>query len=146
MPDEPHTIEAALRRGELTEEEAYFVLRFAGQLGYDKAIRRLSDPLKVAREWLIWIGGWEHTELGQWDRGQPAWEVFRRGELRDPTPVSMLGHRITINRCGLYSWVNVRFGSGYLHARLDGSTVYWSPNGTPSHPEAIHLVGRRPAD
>ena len=37
-----HSIAAAMARGELTEEEAYFVLRFAGHQGYDKAIRKLS--------------------------------------------------------------------------------------------------------
>lgn len=146
MPDEPHTIEAALRRGELTDEEAYFVLRFAGQLGYRKAINRLSDPLKVARKWLVWVGGWEHPELGQWDRGQPAWEIFSRGRLNDPTPVSLLGHRITVNRCNRSGWVDLRICDGYLHVRFDGSAAYWSPDATPAHPEAIHFVGRRRPD
>ena len=144
MHDEPHTIEAALRRGELTEDEAYFVLRFAGRVGYSKAIKRLKGPLKAARRWLVWAGGWEHPELGQWDRGEPPWEFFTRGRLNSPTPLSFFGHRITINGCGENRWIDLRIGGGYMHARLDGSAVYWSPDATPQHPEAIHFVGRRP--
>lgn len=143
---ESHTIEAALRRGELSEEEAYFVLRFAGHLGYDRAIKRLSDPLKVARQWLVWVGGWEPATLRQWDEGLPAWRPFYRGKLQSPTPVSAFGHRITVNQCGASRWVNVRMFGGYLHVSLDKSCVYWSPNATPSHPDAVYFVGRRPAN
>jgi len=142
MPDEPHTIQAAMNRGELTEDEAYFILRFAGRLGYDRAIKRLQDPLKNFRRWFIWVGGWEHPELSQWDRGKPAWEAFYRGKLKSPTPVSLFNHRITIHYGDLphSRWIDMQIAGGYLHVRLDGSKAYWSPNATPSHPEAIHFI------
>lgn len=139
MPNEPHTLDAVLRRGELTEEEIYFVLRLAGHLGYDKAIERLEGP-RALRHWLIWTGGWEPGLLSQWDQGRPTWEIFRNGRLQSPTPVSLFGHRITFHR----EWIDVRVAGGYLH--IAPGKVYWSPNATPGHPEAIHFVGRRPRD
>lgn len=141
-----HTLAAVMARGELTEEEAYFILRFAGRLGYAKAIRRLSNPWRTLRKWFVWIGGWEHSELGQWDRGLPAWEPFRRGELQDPTPISFFGHRITIQN----RWLSVQIGRGYLnilfpnYVKTRYGHVYWSPNGTPQHPQARFFIGKKP--
>jgi hypothetical protein len=95
-----HALKDALDRQELTEEEAYFILRFVGHLGYKEAIAHLDGGrLRRARRWLFWSGGWEHLRLAQWDRNKPAWEVFqrdsftRRWKLCSPTPWSLFGHR-----------------------------------------------------
>lgn len=145
-----HTIQSAMERGELTEEEAFFVLRFAGRMGYDKAIKRLRPNLfKNVRRWLFWVGGWEHPELMQWDRGAKAWEPFRfldgKRELRDMTPITLLGRFITIQNFG----VAIRIGRGYLcfnAATRKGKKdkLYWSPNSTPHHPKAKILWQRGP--
>lgn len=143
-----HTLAAVMARGELTEEEAYFILRFAGKLGYTKAIHRLSNPWRTLRKWFVWIGGWENGELGQWDQGKPAWEPFRRGKLQNPTPISFFGHRITIQS----RWLRVQIGRGYLnilfpnYVKTRYGRIYWSPNGTPQHPQARFFLGRRPTD
>jgi hypothetical protein len=104
-----HTIKAAMARGELTEEEAFFVLRFAGHYGYETAIKRLEGRslLSRARKWLVWFGGWEVGELCQWDLGWPAWR-FDRGV----TPISFFGHRLTFFR----GWFDVKiFGKNYTY-------------------------------
>lgn len=87
-----------MARGELDQEEAYFVLRFAGHLGYSEAIRRLTPwtPFKRARRWLVWFGGWERPELLQWDQGRRAFEI--KGS---PLPLSFFGHRVTVQPFGL---------------------------------------------
>lgn len=125
-----HTVRDAMQRGELSEEEAYFVLRFAGRMGYKRAMNRLGSPLKTIRQWVIWIGGWEIPDLMQWDMGKPAWQIGR-----DPTPVSLLGHRATF-----YGWGwQVKVASGWLvYAKPYG--LFWSPNGTPSDPRAIRII------
>jgi hypothetical protein len=48
-----HSIQSAMERRELTEEEAYFILRFAGALGYDRPIAR---PTKAAAvDWRLGV-------------------------------------------------------------------------------------------
>lgn len=141
-----HSVEAALARGELSEEEAFFVLRFAGRLGYERAMRRLYGPWHTWRKWLLWVGGWEHPALSQWDRGVPAWEVFvrRNGRWRiaDPTPFSLFGHRVT---CYGWGW-QVKCFKGYLVwvGRREAAKwrLYWSPNGTPWHDRARGWIGK----
>jgi hypothetical protein len=146
---ESHTVQAAMERGELTEDEAYFVLRFAGRVGYDKAIKRLAGrPLHKLRKWLVWFGGWEHPELSQWDRGVPAWEFRRRNEFSgkvrwlDPFPLSLFGGRVTF-----FSWgFQVKVRRGWLvasgaYANSLPTKLYWSPNGTPQHERARFFVG-----
>lgn len=141
-----HSIESAMRREELTEEEAYFILRFAGRVGYDRAIKKLCNPWKNVRQWFVWVGGWENTEIGQWDRGKKAWEIFARVgkklRLREPYPISFFGHRITLFGRGHFS---LKFMGGYLCASHEYSyawpnKLYWSPNGTPDHKRAIFLL------
>jgi hypothetical protein len=140
-----HSIESAMKRGELTEEEAYFVLRFAGHCGYKKAMQRLkAKPLwKRALTWLLYVGGWAHPELSQWDRGAKAIEIFRRdhkGKLRiqDPTPISFCGHRFT----HFGNWFQIRIKRGVIvvvnHEFWRGSLyAYWSNDGTPPHEDKI---------
>lgn len=129
----------AMERGELTEEEAYFLLRFAGHMGYEKAIKRLDNPWKSLRRWFVWFGGWERPELSQWDRGAKAWDFFNtytgKRKLNSPTPMSILGHRVTFHGWG----VSVRICKGsfvmasdYAHGKPD--RIYWSPDGTPQNP------------
>lgn len=146
---EPHTVEAAMTRGELTEDEAYFVLRFAGRVGYDRAIKRLAGrPLHRLRKWLVWFGGWENPELSQWDRGKPAWELRRTNEFTgksrwaDPFPLALFGHRIAFFGWGAQARVRrgyVTLSRGRAKGRL--SKLYWSPDGTPQHPRARFFVG-----
>ena len=156
-----HTVRAAMEYSELSEEEAYFLLRFAGRVGYERAIRRLSGkPLHQWRRWLIWIGGWENPELTRWDRGKRAWEPVRewlgRLEWASPYPISLFGHRITFfgsrasgNPFAL-GWFQVKskFLRGvitwypYREAGDARPTLYWSPDGTPSHGRAIALWPR----
>jgi hypothetical protein len=72
-----------------------------GEYWYEKT----DGALRRVLRWFIWIGG---------------------GSLRKPTPVSVLGHRIT-----LYSgrrW-DFRTSHGYLSRDRDGS-IFWSPDGT----------------
>lgn len=146
MKNMNHSIESAMSLGELTEEEAYFVLRYAGRMGYDKAIKRLSpNPLKPLRRWFVWFGGWEKPELLQWDGGKPAWEFrYRDGRWKDPFPLSVLGYRLTI----FGKWAQMKFGKGYLVASSGfaykwPNSLYWSPDGTPQHPRARNIIGRR---
>lgn len=135
-----HTIEAAMRREELTEEESYFILRFAGRMGYDKAIKRLSNPFQVLRQWFVWFGGWESPALSQWDRHIPAWSfvghIGKKKYLKSPWPVSLFGHRITLHG----KWGQMKCFGGYLVASNSVNTwankLFWSPNGTPTHPRA----------
>jgi hypothetical protein len=125
-----HTVADAMARRELTEEEAYFVLRFAGHYGYKNTMDRFHSPLKRLRKWFVWVGGWEEPELSQWDRGEPAWKLSR-----DPMPFSLFGHRVTF-----YGWGwSAKVGKGWLvWSRSSG--LYWSPNGTPSHPDVIRIA------
>jgi hypothetical protein len=149
--DSSHRIRAAMRRGELDEEEAFFILRFAGRLGYSEAIRRLSPrgPLSRARRWLIRLSGWEWPELSQWDSGKPTWDIVNdRGEINDPTPISILGGLATFFGTSANGtseelhWGHVRVGGGYLVWRWR-SWAFWSPDATPSHPRAFDIVGKQ---
>jgi hypothetical protein len=140
----PHTIPAALEITGLSEEEAYFILRFAGKLGYDKAIKRLDGNILYRfRRWLIWVGGWEKSKLQQWDAGKPAWKSRYEGKWKDPTPLSLFGHRITF----MGRWLEFKvFASDFvIHwpDHLGGWGIYLSPNGTPHHPNAIHFIDQR---
>ena len=143
------TIDGAMARGELTENEAYFILRFAGHAGYDKAIKRLEGkPFRRLRKWFVWFGGWENPTLSQWDRGASAWQ-FRltiagvKKKWMTPFPLSLFGGRITF----FGRWAQMRWGKGYLVASSDyaykwPTRLYWSPDGTPSNPKAKYYFGR----
>lgn len=149
-----HSIRSAMERGELTEEEAYFVLRFAGHIGYDKAIRRLQPSGPRFRRWFIHLMGWEPPALSQWDRGCPKWDLFHtiptpQGEKRvltSPCPVSLFGGRVVC-----FGWgTQLKLFGGYLVASRDYANgfptkLYWSPDGTPQHPRARMFAKRRRA-
>lgn len=143
-----HSIKSAMDRGELTEEEAYFVLRFAGHLGYDNAMKRLKDPLKVLRRKLIHFQGWEPPELMQWDSGYPPFIPFRvydnRLKWKDPSPLNLL-NRITMFRIEpenyfIPEWIDIRLMNGYLCINLKSKCIYWSPDATPQNPRAVCIV------
>jgi hypothetical protein len=74
-----------------------------------------ASLLRRASRWLIWIGGWELANFGGWRiRGAPS-------------PVSILGHRVT-----WFSWgFQVRLRGGYLVWSRREGTLYFSPSGTP---------------
>lgn len=93
-----HTIESAMSRGELDEEEAFFVLRFAGHLGYREAIRRLNpDPWWTRlRQWFVKFLGAEKPHLMRWDNGAKAWDA-KHGVM----PIMLFGKRITIQWFGV---------------------------------------------
>lgn len=135
---ESHTIANAVKRGELTEDEAYFILRFAGRMGYDNAIKKLTPWHHRLRQWFLWIGGWECPELMQWDAGRAAFEPRRPdGRWRSPYPVTIL------NRVTLFGgWGQVRVGRGFVTWVSRDRMLYWSPDGTPSNPAARFLIGR----
>lgn len=159
---ESHDPYTAVERSPLSPEEIYFIIRFAERMDYSKAIKRLTPgyPFSVWREWLVWIGGWERAELSQWDRGLPAWDVWRdrvdwlpdepiwKAYIRrltafnDPFPLSILGHFVTFYGWGVtVSFERLQQGWGHLTLsearRGDGfSKLYWSPNGTPQHERA----------
>jgi hypothetical protein len=135
-----HRIQDAMNRRELDEEEAFFVLRYAGHLGYSEAIKRLRpwSPLKRMRRWLVWFGGWESPELCQWDLGKPAFRING-----SPTPLSFFGHRVTVHRFGVDIDLPRRRTRLCVHwERGAGVYVYISPDCTPS--SATHwLFGRK---
>ena len=137
---ESHTVTNAMRRGELSEDEAYFVLRFAGRRGYGDAIRRMTPWTKRLRKKFLWIGGWEVPELMQWDLGKPAWEPRREdGRWRPAYPVTLLD---TLTVFGGW-WQLACFGGCLVWAFNQGDGCYWSPDGTPGHPKARRILGRR---
>ncbi len=119
MKSIPHTIEAAMALGELDEDEAYFILRIAGHLGYDKAQKRMLSPVSRLRRWLIWIGGWEVPSLIQWDQGEPAWKI----KGRDPFPISLFGHRISI----FSDWISISLKElqGEIVIKSTGEVYFW---------------------
>lgn len=141
----PHTIAAAIGLGELDEEEAYFILRFAGRMGYDRAIQQLVPWPRRIRQWLVHPQGWEPPELLVWDLGYPAWTLRdMRGRLKDPLPLSMFGTRLCLNGHLSMSdgiWLTVRIGGGYLVLQPKKHRIYWSPDATPSHARAVFYVG-----
>jgi len=126
---EPQNVQAAMARGELSEAEAYFVLRFAGRHGYNKAMARMDFSrlplLRRARKWFVWFGGWEVPELSQWDSGRSAWEIRKGGRWRDPFPLSLFGHRVTFFSGWFeYRWRGVRHvvkrgAQGWRHVNAD---------------------------
>lgn len=76
--------------------------------------------LRKAVNWVIWVGGWD---VG------PGFV----------TPVSLFGHRITIQPFG----VSVKTLNGWVCFYREGAWkgakwkhLYWSPNGTPCHSNA----------
>lgn len=131
-----HTIKDAMDRGELDEEEAFFVLRFAGRHGYKEAMRRLDTRSRATRlrRWFVTFSGWERPHLMQWDSGAPAFEA--KG---DPTPVSLFGRRFVF----FGRFEEMRVAGGWLvfsRSKCDGGTrLYWSPDGTPQHARAVHI-------
>lgn len=154
ISDDNHSLAAAVRNSGMDEDQLWFIVRFAAEHGYDKAIRMLSPRSTVsrARRWLVWVGGWESSALSIL-RGEPAWRTDR-----DPFPVSILGHRATFFGASFAGtdverhWWQVRVAGGYLVGRWR-SWLYWSPDGTPGHPDAFNIIGnhcprerRAPAD
>jgi hypothetical protein len=86
--------------------------------------------LKRFRCWLIWIGGWEKANHSGWQfRRQQIGYVPPRYRWLGVTPVSLFGHRITVQRFG----VSIRFRRGYLCFNHDARHHYgyFSPNATP---------------
>jgi hypothetical protein len=88
------------------------------------------------RQWLIWFGMWEDPRRS--GRGlrplRGADERHRRGWLRDPTPVSILGHRATFFGWGIqvrlgrswFVWCFRRFGErwrGKAYVSRDGTSA-----------------------
>lgn len=128
-----YTSAAAMARNELTEEEAYFLLRFAGHYGYERTIRRFDPWWRRLRTWVVWFGGWECPELLQWDEGRPAFQV--KG---DPYPLSLFGHLVTFYG----GWLQLRwFGGWVVVSWKERIYAYWSPDGTPGHVRAKDLIG-----
>jgi hypothetical protein len=141
-----------MSRGELTDEEAFFVLRYAGRMGYRRAIKRLSPgyPWQQWREKVVWFGGWESSELTQWDRGAPAWRIRSRceytGKVRwhDPFPLRLF------NRLTFFGWGwQLRIRRGYLcfsktyAYEAFPDKLFWSPDGTPQNPRARFFWRKR---
>jgi hypothetical protein len=91
-----HSIKEAMERGELDEEEAFFVLRFAGHHGYREAMRRLNpDPWWTRlRQWFVKFG-YETPHLCRWDLGWPAWK-----RLSGLTPLYLFGKAFTFQWFG----------------------------------------------
>lgn len=162
----PHTIPVAIALSGLSEDELYFIIRFAGNLGYDEAIARLNPAPwhKKLRRKIIWVGGWEMPQLMQWDEGCSAWQIYRDYVEIDPNDTTPLWKRrikrffnsfcdvypltlfdvLTFNTFGITLSVNLWKLKGYLvlsRARVFDSIskLYWSPNGTPQHPDAKFL-------
>jgi hypothetical protein len=165
---ESHDPYLAVDRSPMDKDELYFVIRFAERLPYHTAITRLTPgyPWSTIRRWFIWIGGWESTELGQWDRGRAPWHIWRdrcdwkpepkwKAYLRrltafsSPTPISLLGHTVTFYGWGLSVRLNhlrENWGTLNLTCPYAGALphkLYWSPNGTPSHEKARMLWQRQ---
>jgi hypothetical protein len=105
---------------------------------------RDSKPLWVrARKWVAWFGGWEEPNTGKFRRDHVAswFKWLAAGAPRDatgvwdPLPVSLFGHRMTIQPFGV-SFSTDRghlcFYRGEGVAASRGWYVYLSPDGTPS--------------
>lgn len=74
------------------------------------------------RNWVIWIGGWEKAN-------GTGFELFRRNHknrirLKDPTPISLFGHRFT----HYGNWWHIKLRRGYL--AWSRQRIYISPDGT----------------
>ncbi len=137
MSKSDHSVAGAMSRGELDEEEAFFVLRYAGHHGYKEAMRRLMpwSRFKRVRRWLVWFGGWEAPELSQWDRGAKAFEI--KGS---PFPLSFFGGHVTLQRFGVD--IDVPFRRTRLCIRWrDGFRVFVSPDCTPGS-ATTWIIGR----
>ena len=127
-----HTISEAMSLNELTEEEAYFILRVAGHMGYDRAMAKLSPTIRRIRRRVLWLGGWEIPELVQWDDDKPAWDFSRA-----PMPVSFLG-LLTVYT----GWLQLKMRRAYLIVNWQKGYAYLSPNGTSGHERARVLWGK----
>jgi hypothetical protein len=104
---------------------------------------RDSKPLWVrARKWVAWFGGWEEANTGriQWELVKRWIDWVRDGMPEEragwgPTPVSLFGHRVTIQPFGV-SFSTDRghlcFYRGQGVAASRGWYVYLSPDATPS--------------
>lgn len=76
--------------------------------------------------WLVWLGGWESTR-----------QLPLRLRLKNVTPVSLLGHRVT-----WYGWGGqIRTPEGWLVWERRSGQVFVSKDGTPS---GAHLWLRNP--
>jgi hypothetical protein len=141
IPDQ-HTINDALAFTGLTEEEAYFLLMYAGWHGYGKAIDRLQ-PSRF-RRWrqkhLIHFMGWEPPYLMQWREGTGNW-VFRHkrtNNRKDPYPIAVLGVLVLFG-----GWLQLKIGRQYLVWNYRHRYAYTSPDGTPGHKDARAIFGMR---
>lgn len=87
------------------------------------------SAFKRVRMWLVWFGGWEKANGA-------GWKLRRDKPLRGfygPTPVAILGHRVTF----FGDWLQVRLSRTYLTVRLKqgysgGPYAFFSDDGTPS--------------
>jgi hypothetical protein len=108
-------------------------IKWNGEFWY---VDRRSVWLRL-RSWVIWVGGWEDGAAG----GGHRWRLHTSGSGKNyrmgPTPLSLLGHRVTFLGWGLqiqlrhgyftwvwhpYRWRGQRWGRGYI-----------SRDGTPNH-------------
>lgn len=90
------------------------------------------SPFQRARMWLIWFGGWEKANGTGWALRRRRFPGART-TVADPTPVSILGHRLTF----FGTWLQVRLPHTYLVLRYRGGYsggpyAYLSNDGTPS--------------
>ena len=109
--------------------------RWNGECWY--ADRR--GPWKRARQWLIWVGGWETANGAGWRFRIPY--INGRHLWMSPTPVSILGHWAT-----WYGWgLTVRFGWwSFTWDWRVSRHAYLSTNGTPNG--AFHWLWGAPRD
>jgi hypothetical protein len=91
--------------------------------------KRNWSILKRIRHWIIWIGGWEKVNSTGWE----FFTNYGKKKLKDPTPITLFGHFITIQPFGFY----LSFKRGYFVVSRSGikkgqpTQIYLSPNGTP---------------
>lgn len=96
-------------------------LRFNGERWY---VDRRSLWKRV-RTWFVWVGGWEEANGAGWRFRIP---VGSRRIWMTPTPVSFLGHRLTI----FGHWFDFRVPGGVLVVNFRERHAYISRDGTPS--------------
>ena len=82
--------------------------------------------LSRLRKWFVWFGGWERAD-GRWQFRTPRTLGHRIWMY--PTPVSVLGHRVTF----FGHWLQVRVSSGWLVVNFRERYAYVSANGTPNN-------------
>lgn len=91
-------------------------LRFNGEYWYED-----ERPMwKRIQEWICWVGGWKTHSSG-------GWPLRRRLSLQLLTPISLIGHRVT-----LYGhWFDVKLPIGVLVVNVRDRYAFISRNGTP---------------